>query len=73
MTGRYEIRVIGNDTYTATALGTLLHTCDDAADAKAMANDLAGTEFYGVAVLDTVTGTVDWGDEITPVTGVVIE
>jgi hypothetical protein len=70
MTGRYEIRVIGDDTYTS--LGTLLHTCDDAHDAKDMAHNLAGTEFYGVAVLDTVTGTVDWGDEITPVAGVVI-
>jgi hypothetical protein len=71
MTGRYEIRVIGDDTYTS--LGTLLHTCDDAADAKTMAHDLAGTEFYGVAVLDTAARTIDWGDEITPTTGVMVE
>jgi hypothetical protein len=69
---RYEVRVIGDE--QSTSLGSLLHTCDDAADAKEMAFDLASHELYGVAVLDTVAGLVDWGQgEVTPVAGVLVE
>jgi hypothetical protein len=71
MSMRYEIRVIGDENYTS--LGALLHACDDAADAKEMANDLASREFYGVAVFDTVAGTIDWGDEVTPAATVSID
>jgi hypothetical protein len=71
MSMRYEIRVIGDENYTS--LGALLHTTESAAAAKAIALSLAGGEFYGVAVLDTVAGTVDWGNEVTPAATVSID
>ena len=59
---RYHIRVIaGKDD----ALGDLLITTDDIKEAKATADRLWTSRYYGVAIIDTLDRTVDWGDRTT--------
>lgn len=59
---RYEICVIAS---YGEALGATISTADDAAEAKRIADANGSAYYYGVAIVDTHEGTVDWGDQVT--------
>jgi len=70
---RYELRVI-RDSYNANGrniqpLDAPLFETDDAAEMKARANVEGSAHYYGIAIVDNQAGTVDWGDEVTPLRG----
>lgn len=59
---RYCVRVIGSGEF-----GSRLFFSDDAAAAKAKADDLGSAYEYGVAVIDSETKTADLGHRVVPV------
>lgn len=56
---RFEIRATG-DADCQTVNDEVLGTCDDIGEAKRLAAELSA-EPYGVAIVDTLTGSIDFG------------
>jgi len=61
---RYEIRPILDPEMTR--LGAVIATAESRAEAEAIAS-AESTRQWGVAILDTVDQTIDWGDRVTTI------
>ncbi len=72
-TKRYEVRIILSNTPDAEGkliqpLGEVVGSSDDLAEANRIADQHGTEHYYGVAILDTIGRTVDWGTETTGLT-----
>jgi len=59
---RYQIRPIRDPEMTL--LGPVIATAESRSEAEAIASSEA-TRQWGVAIIDTVEQTIDWGDRVT--------